>query len=98
MDGHAFPVTRTDAEWRKLLTPAQYRVLRQAGTERAHSSPLNREHRKGTFACAGCEQDLFASETKFDSGTGWPSFYQPLEHAVGETRDNSFGMLRVAVH
>ena len=93
-----FPFTRTDAEWRQLLTPEQYRVLRQAGTERPFSSPLDREHRKGTFACAGCEQDLFASETKFDSGTGWPSFYQPLEHAVGETRDTSFGMLRVAVH
>lgn len=93
-----FAFTRTDAEWRQLLTPAQYRVLRQAGTERAFSSPLDKEHRKGTFACAGCEQDLFASETKFDSGTGWPSFYQPLEHAVGETRDTGFGMLRVAVH
>jgi len=93
-----FAFTRTDAEWRQLLTPTQYRVLRQAGTERPYSSPLDKERRKGTFACAGCGQDLFASETKFDSGTGWPSFYQPLEHAVGETRDTTFGMLRVAVH
>ena len=93
-----FAFTRTDAEWRQSLTPAQYRVLRQSGTERAHSSPLDREHRKGTFACAGCGQELFASETKFDSGTGWPSFYQPLQHAVGETRDTKFGMQRVAVH
>ena len=93
-----FAFARTDAEWRELLTPAQYRVLRKAGTERPYSSPLDREHRKGRFACAGCGQDLFASETKFDSGTGWPSFYRPLEHAVGETRDTSFGMVRVAVH
>jgi peptide-methionine (R)-S-oxide reductase len=94
----AFPVTHTDAEWRRLLSPAQYHVLRQEGTERPYSSPLNNEHRKGTFACVGCRQDLFASETKFDSGTGWPSFYQPLAHAVDETRDTSFGMLRSAVN
>lgn len=93
-----FAVSHSDSEWRKLLTPEQFRVLREAGTERAYSSPLNEEHRTGTFACAGCQQDLFASQTKFDSGTGWPSFYQPLEHAVGETRDKSFGMLRTAVH
>ncbi|RTZ45500.1 peptide-methionine (R)-S-oxide reductase [Candidimonas sp. SYP-B2681] len=93
-----FPVTHTDAEWRQLLSPAQYQVLRQAGTERPYSSPLNDEHRKGTFTCAGCQQDLYASDTKFESGTGWPSFYQPLEHAVGETRDSSFGMMRIAVH
>lgn len=93
-----FPVTHTDAEWRQLLSPAQYQVLRQAGTERPYSSPLNDEHRKGTFTCAGCQQSLYASETKFESGTGWPSFYQPLPHAVGETRDSSFGMTRTAVH
>lgn len=93
-----FAFTRTDAEWRQLLTPEQYRILRQEGTERPHSSPLDREHRVGTFVCAGCEQELFASQTKFESGTGWPSFYQPLEHAVGEERDISFGMLRRAVH
>ncbi|EFF75502.1 peptide-methionine (R)-S-oxide reductase MsrB, partial [Achromobacter piechaudii] len=75
-----------------------YQVLRREGTERPYTSPLNDEHRQGTFACAGCEQRLFSSNTKFDSGTGWPSFWQPLEHAVGETRDNSFGMVRTAVY
>ncbi len=69
-----YEVTRSDDEWRKLLTPAQYNVLRQAGTERPFTSPLLKEHRKGIFACAGCELDLFSSETKFDSGNGWPSF------------------------
>jgi len=94
----SFPVSRSDAEWRLMLTPAQYDVLRQSGTERPYTSPLNDEHRRGVFSCAGCAQDLFASETKFDSGTGWPSFYRPLEHAVGETRDTSYGMVRTAVH
>lgn len=92
-----FPVIHTDAEWRQLLSSAQYQVLRQAGTERPYSSPLNDEHRKGTFTCAGCQQDLYASDTKFESGTGWPSFYQPLKRAVGETQDSSFGMTRTAV-
>jgi len=93
-----FEVTLSDAEWRKKLTPAQYNVLRQEGTERPFSSPLNNEHRKGTFACAGCQLDLFSSSTKFDSGTGWPSFWAPLPNAVGQTRDVSFGMVRTAVH
>ena len=79
----------TDAEWRKRLTPTQYDVLRKHGTERAGTSPLNKEHRKGTFACAGCDLPLFSSDTKFESGTGWPSFYQPLPNAVGETTDRS---------
>jgi peptide-methionine (R)-S-oxide reductase len=92
-----YALTRTDAEWRKLLTADQYAVLRQAGTERPFSSPLLDEHRKGVFACAGCAQDLFASETKFDSGTGWPSFWKPLDKAVMETEDGSFGMTRTAV-
>jgi peptide-methionine (R)-S-oxide reductase len=94
----AFAVTHTDAEWHRLLSDEQYAVLRQAGTERPYSSPLNNEHRAGTFTCAGCGQDLYSSSTKFESGTGWPSFYQPLEHAVGKTSDTTFGMLRSAVH
>jgi peptide-methionine (R)-S-oxide reductase len=91
-------VTKTDEEWRRLLTPAQYQVLRQEATERAFSSPLLDEHRKGTFACAGCELPLFKSETKFESGTGWPSFWSPIEGAVGTKRDWSFGMHRTEVH
>jgi len=93
-----FEVTLSDAEWRKKLTPTQYAVLRQEGTERPFSSPLNDEHRKGIFSCAGCQLDLFSSSTKFDSGTGWPSFWAPLPNAVGTTDDRTFGMLRVAVH
>lgn len=96
--GAGFAVTHSDAEWRSLLTPAQYSVLRQSGTEQPWTSPLNDEHRPGTFACAGCALPLFASDTKFDSGTGWPSFWQPLAGAVGEERDVSFGMVRTAVH
>ena len=90
----AFEVTHTDAEWGTLLTPAQYRVLREAGTERPFSSPLNNEHRTGIFSCAGCKLALFSSKTKFDSGTGWPSFWQPLDHAVITRADTSFGMTR----
>jgi peptide-methionine (R)-S-oxide reductase len=88
----------TDDEWKKRLTPEQYRVLRQHGTERAGSSPLDKEKRAGIFACAGCGQKLFDFETKFDSGTGWPSFFQPLDHAVGTTTDRSFFMTRTEVH
>jgi len=94
----SFAVTYTDAEWRKRLSPAQYAVLRESDTERPFTSPLLHEERRGTFACAGCDRDLFASTTKFDSGTGWPSFWAPLEGAVGTTQDTSFGMLRTAVH
>ena len=93
-----FEVTRTEEEWRKLLTPDQYAVLREAATERPGSSPLLHEDRRGNFACAGCDLDLFSSTTKFDSGTGWPSFWAPLDNAVGETQDTSFGMIRTAVH
>jgi len=93
----AFEVTHSDAEWRALLTPEQYAVLRQGGTERPFTSPLLEEHRTGLFACAGCARDLFSSTTKFDSHTGWPSFSAPLGGAVGETRDTSFGMTRTAV-
>lgn len=93
----AFAVTHTDAEWRKLLTPAQYDVLRRQGTEPAFSSPLLKEHRAGTFTCAGCDLPLFSSKTKFESGTGWPSFWQPLPNAVIEENDTSFGMARTAI-
>jgi peptide-methionine (R)-S-oxide reductase len=93
-----FPVTRTDEEWRALLTPRQYAVLRGHATELAFSSPLDHEKRAGTFTCAGCGNPLFSSRTKFDSGTGWPSFCRPLAHAVGEARDTSLGMVRTEVH
>jgi peptide-methionine (R)-S-oxide reductase len=93
-----FEVQLSDDEWRKKLTPARFEILREHGTERPGSSPLNGEHRKGVFSCAGCDLPLFASETKFDSGTGWPSFYQPLDNAVGTTRDTSYMMVRTEVH
>jgi len=93
-----YAVTHTEAEWKALLSPAAYAVLREEGTERPFTSPLNTEHRAGIFVCAGCQLELFASTTKFDSGTGWPSFWQPLPHAVGERRDGSLGMVRTEVH
>jgi peptide-methionine (R)-S-oxide reductase len=93
-----FPVTHSDADWRKLLTPAQYEILRRSGTERPFSSKLLHEERRGVFACAGCNLDLFSSTTKFDSGTGWPGFWAPLDNAVGTIEDISFGMVRTAVH
>jgi len=88
----------SDAEWHKRLNADQYYVLRKHGTERAGTSPLNAEKRKGTFACQGCDLPLFESSTKFESGTGWPSFYQPLSGGVGETSDRSFFMTRTEVH
>jgi peptide-methionine (R)-S-oxide reductase len=94
----AFKVPHTDAEWRKLLSPDAYAVLRHEATERPFTSPLNKEHRNGLFACAGCATPLFSSKTKFESGTGWPSFYQPLPKAVGETTDRTLGMVRTAVY
>jgi peptide-methionine (R)-S-oxide reductase len=94
---HAYEVTHTDAEWRKLLTPAQFDVLRKEGTERPFTSALLDEHRNGIFACAGCDLPLFSSKTKFDSGTGWPSFWAPLDGAADEAQDRSFGMVRTAV-
>ena len=97
-DGRPFEVTLSDAEWHRRLTPAQYSVLREAGTERPYTSPLNDEHRQGTFACAGCALALFSSATKFDSHTGWPSFWKPLDHAVATNTDASFGMVRTEVH
>jgi peptide-methionine (R)-S-oxide reductase len=93
-----FEVIHTDAEWRKLLTPDRYAVLRQAATERPFSSPLDHEERAGIFSCAGCDLDLYSSKTKFDSGTGWPSFWAPLDKAVTTASDNSLGMVRTAVN
>ena len=93
-----FEVAKSDDEWRRLLEPAQYRVLRQHATERPHSSPLNGEKRKGTFACAGCALPLFSSGTKFESGTGWPSFFRPLPHAVATAPDRSLLIPRTEVH
>lgn len=94
----AFEVTKTDAEWKKILSPAAYDVLRHEGTEAPYASPLNKEHRKGIFACAGCGLDLYASETKFESKTGWPSFWRPLPNAVGASEDRSLFMVRTEVH
>ena len=92
-----FAVTHTPAQWRKRLTSDQYAVLRESGTERPFTSKLLDEHRHGTFTCAGCDQAAFSSDTKFDSGTGWPSFWAPLDKAVNEITDTSFGMTRSAV-
>jgi peptide-methionine (R)-S-oxide reductase len=93
-----FPVQLSEAEWRRRLSPAAFAVLRRHGTERPGSSPLNREKRRGTYHCAGCRQPLFASATKFESGTGWPSFYAPLGGAVGFRPDRSAGFPRTEVH
>jgi peptide-methionine (R)-S-oxide reductase len=98
MTDKQFPIDKPDAEWQKTLSPEQYRVLRKHGTERAFTSPLNNEKRSGTFKCAACGQPLFSSDTKFESGTGWPSFWQPLEGAVGTTVDRSWFMVRTEVH
>lgn len=93
-----FPVQKTDAEWRAALTAEQYRVLRGHGTERAFTSPLDTEKRRGTFACAACGQPLFSSATKYDSRTGWPSFWKPLDNAVGTSVDRNLFMVRTEVH
>ena len=93
-----FPVEKSDEEWRQLLTPAQYAVLRGHGTEAPGSCALLQEHRPGTFHCAGCQQPLFATGRKFESGTGWPSFFEPAEGAIDTTVDRSFGMSRTEVH
>ena len=92
-----FPYRLTDAQWRARLSNMQYRVLRQGETERAGTSPLNAEHRRGTFFCAGCNNPLYASTTKFESGTGWPSFWRPLRGAVVERADTSLGMRRTEI-
>lgn len=93
-----FEVTHTDEEWRRILTPEQYRVMRGHGTEPPGSCALNIEKRPGVFVCAGCGQRLFASKTKFESGTGWPSFNDPIEGAVESSEDKSYGMVRTEVH
>jgi peptide-methionine (R)-S-oxide reductase len=96
--GKSFPVMLSDEEWRRKLSPAQHRVLREHGTERAGSSPLDKEYDPGVYHCAGCGQPLFASDTKFNSRTGWPSFWAPLEGAVETETDRSFFMTRTEVH
>ncbi|PSB20472.1 peptide-methionine (R)-S-oxide reductase [filamentous cyanobacterium CCP1] len=93
-----FEVTKTEQEWRETLTPEQFYVLRKHGTERAGTSPLDKNYADGTYICAGCGNPLFKSATKFNSGTGWPSFFQPIEGAVETTVDRSFFMTRVEVH
>jgi peptide-methionine (R)-S-oxide reductase len=91
-------IPKTDDEWRSRLSPEQFQVLRKHGTERAGTSPLNREHRAGVFRCAGCGQELFKADAKFESGTGWPSFWAPVENAVETTTDRNLGMERTEVH
>ena len=93
-----FEVTHSDAEWRKLLSPESYAVLRQASTEERFSSPLDHETRAGIYDCAGCDLPVYSSKTKFDSGTGWPSFWQPLDHAISTSDDTSIGEDRTEVH
>ena len=97
-EAESYPFRLSDGEWRRRLSPAAYAVLRRESTERPFSSPLDREKRAGIFACGGCGQPLFSSRTKFDSGTGWPSFWAPLRGAVGTKRDWSLGIPRVEVH
>ncbi len=93
-----FEVVKSEAEWKQILTPEQFRVLRKHGTERPHSSALDDEHRRGTFTCAGCDLPVFRSETKFDSGTGWPSFFAPIEDAIRTSSDYSLVIPRTEVH
>ncbi|HTX24652.1 MAG TPA: peptide-methionine (R)-S-oxide reductase MsrB [Steroidobacteraceae bacterium] len=93
-----YPVEKSAEEWRRELTPEQFRVLREHGTERAGTSPLNDEHRAGVFRCGACGQALFESSSKFESGSGWPSFYKPVEGAIGTSEDDTFGLRRIEVH
>jgi peptide-methionine (R)-S-oxide reductase len=93
-----FEITKTDDEWKKILSPEQFYVLRKHGTERAGSSPLDKIYAAGTYQCAGCDLPLFASETKYDSRTGWPSFWKPLDNAIGTSVDTSFFSVRTEVH
>ncbi len=96
--GEKFEIVKTPDEWREALSPDEFQVLRQHGTERPGSSPLNREHRAGTFHCAACDLPLFDSDAKFESGTGWPSFFRPLDKALGTSSDRSLFMARTEVH
>jgi peptide-methionine (R)-S-oxide reductase len=89
---------KTDTDWKATLSPEQFHVLREHGTEHRGSSPLLHEKRAGTFSCAACGQPLFSSDTKYESGTGWPSFYRPIDGAIGTTTDRSLGMTRIEVH
>ena len=98
MSKERFPVEKSEAEWRQLLTPEQYAVLREHATERPGSCALLAEHRPGTFSCVGCGSELFVADRKFESGTGWPSFFAPVEGAVASTVDRSWGMTRTEVH
>ena len=98
MTEETFEVTHTEDEWKKILTPEQFYVLREEGTERPGTSPLNKEKRKGTFICAGCDLPLYSSETKYESGTGWPSFWKPLDKAIGTSEDRSWFSVRTEVH
>jgi peptide-methionine (R)-S-oxide reductase len=93
-----FEVTKTEEEWKKILTPEQFQILRKQGTEPAGSSPLDANYAPGTYACVGCDLPLYSSETKFHSGTGWPSFWKPLDNAVATSQDNSYLMARTEVH
>ena len=93
-----YEIQKTEQEWKESLTPEQFRVLRKHGTERAGTSPFDKNYEDGTYVCAGCGQPLFTSETKFDSGTGWPSFYKPIEGAIDTTTDRSLFMTRTEVH
>src|SRR2546423_14863929 len=97
-DPKTYPVPRTDEEWRRLLTPEQYAIMRRHGTEAPGSCALNYEKRAGAFSCAGCEQPLFVSRTKFESGTGWPSFNDPVPGAVETSSDRGYGMVRTEPH
>ena len=94
----SFPIQKTDQDWRKELTPEQFHILREQGTERPGSSVLNFEHRSGTYVCAACDHPLFDSKTKFESGCGWPSFFDPLSNAVGASMDTKYQMIRTEIH
>ena len=97
-NSNQYEVQKSEQEWKETLTPEQFKVLRKHGTERAGTSPLDKNYDEGTYVCAGCGQPLFTSETKFNSGTGWPSFYKPIEEAIDTTTDRSLFMTRTEVH